>query len=270
MTMNRRLTDDQLARRLTAYAQLRLSPTPDATARMRARVMEAAVSVAAAGIPAHPAARAQEPIRLAAYRMTFGGRSRAFAARMAAALSVLLLGGVAFASSPGGPLYGVRLWVETVSLPSEPGARADADVPRLDARLDEAVGAARNGNGSGTAAALAAYREILEDALTAAGQPDSRSERLETALARHQLVLARLLGFVPEPARDALERAIERSDKAVEGIGAGAGGNGNNAGNGKDRPVIRPTPRVPNEHRPSLKPKDSSDRPQGAGGGKSN
>jgi hypothetical protein len=265
MTMNRRLTDDQLARRLTAYAQLRLSPTPDATARMRARVMEAAVSVAAAGTPGRPAARAQEPIRLAAYRMTFGGRSRAFAALMAAALSVLLLGGVAFASSPGGPLYGVRLWVETVSLPSEPGARADADVDRLDTRLDEAVGAAHNGNGSATAAALAAYRDILEDALTAAGNLETRNERLEVALARHQVVLATLLGYAPEPARDALEQAIERSDQAVEDIGAGKGN-----GNGNGRPVVHPTPRVPNEHRPFPKPKGSSDRPQGAGGGKSN
>jgi hypothetical protein len=187
---------------------------------------------------------------------------------MAPALSMLLLTGVAFASSPGGPLYGVRLWVETVALPSEPGARADADVDRLDARLDEAVGAARKGNGSATSAALAAYREILEDALKAAGQLDSRSERLDAALARHQLVLATLLNYVPEPARDGLERAIERSDQALEGIGAGAGGNGGSGGNGsnaggKDHPVVRPTPRPTNQHKATPKPK--SPRPQAGG-----
>jgi hypothetical protein len=253
MTMNRQLTDDQIARRLTAYAQFRLSPTPEATARMRARVM-----VAAAAIPARTAIPAREPISLASHRLRFGGRSRMLVALMAAALSVLLLGGVAFASSPGGPLYGVRLWVETVSLPSEPGARTNADVDRLDARLDEAVGAARNGNGSATAAALAAYRDILDDALAAAGKLEARSERLEAALTRHQVVLATLLGYAPEPARDALERAIERSDQAVEGIGAGKGSNG---GKGNDRPVAHPTPRAPNDHGPRPKSNDGSGRP---------
>ena len=258
MTMNRQMTDDQIARRLTAYAIFRLSPTPQATARMRARVMEAA-----ANVPARPAGRPQEPVSLAAYRVRLGGRSRAVVALLAAALSVLLLGGVAFAANPGGPLYGVRLWVETVALPSEPGARADADVDRLDARIDEAVGAAHDGNGSGTAAALAAYREILDDAVSAAGKPDSRTERLEAALARHQIVLATLLGFVPEPARDALEQAIERRDRAVEGIGAGkstnngSGANGANGGNGGNRPTVRPTPR-PNTHTPRPKSRHGS------------
>jgi hypothetical protein len=255
MTMNRQLTDDLIARRLTAYAQFRLSPTPEASARMRALVIEAA-----AGMPARTARPAQEPVSLAAYRSGFGGRSRLFAALMAAALSVLLLGGVAFASSPGGPLYGVRLWVETVSLPSDPGARTDADVDRLDARLDEAVGAARNGNGSATAAALAAYRDILDDALTAAGKLEARNERLEAALTRHQVVLATLLGYAPEPARDALERAIERSDQAVEGIGADKGTNGGKGGSGNDRPVAHPTPRAPNDHGPRPKSKAGSGR----------
>jgi hypothetical protein len=242
MTTNNRRTDELIARRLVAYADLRLSPTPEATARMRTRVMEVATARSAV-----PAVRAQEPVSLAAYRSRFGGRSRALAALMAAALSALLLTGVAFASSPGGPLYGVRLWVETVALPSEPGARADADVDRLDARLDEAVGAARNGNGSATAAALAAYRDILEDALAAAGKIEARNERLDAALARHQVVLATLLGYAPEPARDALEQAIERSDQAVEGIGAGHGGNGSNG------PIVHPTPRPPNAHDPDTK-----------------
>jgi hypothetical protein len=243
MTTNKRRMDEQIARRLMAYAAFSLSPTPEATARMRARVMEAAVA-----IPQRPAVSAQQPVSLAAYRVRFGGRSRVLGSLLAAALSALLLAGVAFASSPGGPLYGVRLWVETVSLPSEPGARTNADVDRLDARLDEAVGAAQNGNGSATAAALAAYRDILDDALAAAGKIDARNERLEAALTRHQVVLATLLGYAPEPARDALEQAIERSDQAVEGIGVGRGGNGNNG------PVVHPTPRAPNANGPGGRP----------------
>ena len=264
MTMNRNLTDDRIARRLAAYADARLSPSTQASARMRAQVMHAA-----GNLPARKAARAaapsRRPLSLAAYRARFGGRSRAMAALMAAALSVLLLAGVAFASSAGGPLYGVRLWVESVSLPSEPGARADADVDRLDARLNEAVGAAHDGNGSGTAAALAAYREILEDALNAASQPDARSLRLEAALARHQIVLATLLDFVPEPARDGLERAIEQSDKAVNDIEAGTGGGG---GNGGGHPAVHPTPRAPKERAPAPTPKPRSGGPSQGDSGK--
>jgi hypothetical protein len=255
MTTYSRQADDQLAWRLTAYANIRLSPSPEATARMRAAVM-----AAAAGLPARtatqapPATRTPEPIAFAAHRARFGfsGRSRAVAGLLAASLSLLLMTGVAFAASPGGPLYGARLWVETVSLPSEPGARADADADRLDSRLKEAVGAARSGNGSATAAALGAYRDILDDAMLAAGKSESRTLRLEAALARHQLVLATLLEYAPDRARDALQRAIERSDQAVKGIGAGRGDKG-------DRPSVRPTPRTPNAHGPGPKSKPGSD-----------
>ncbi len=256
MTRNRRpLTDDDVAHRLAAYAAARLSPSPAATARMRAQVMDAVRET-----PARTARGSSEPVSMAAHRRTPTRPRRALAALMAAALSVLLLTGVAFASGPGGPLYGLRLWVETVSLPSEPGARTDADVNRLDARVDEAVGAARNGNGSAIAAALAAYREILQDALDSASQVNARNDRLEAALLRHQLILATLLANAPDPARDAIEKAIERSDEAVKGMsGAGQGGS-QGGGNGGGKPGVHPTPRPGGGHGPDATPKGAPDR----------
>jgi hypothetical protein len=260
MTTNTRHADDQVARRLAAYAAARLSPTPDATARMRARVMAAASSTAVVPAPRPVSA----PISLAAYRTRLGGRSRVAAALLAAALSVLLVTGAAFASTAGGPLYGVRLWVESVSLPSEPGARTDADVDRLEARLDEAVRAARTGNSSGIAAALAAYRDVLDDALKSDGESLTRSDRLETALARHQLVLATLLEYAPEPARDALQRAIDRRDEAVDRIKKD---HPDKPGKG---PAAHPTPRAGGGH-PTTPPRGGSGsggRPSTTGGGK--
>jgi hypothetical protein len=252
-TNSRRLTDDDLGRRLTAYAQVRLSPSPEAAARIRARVME----VASVG-SSRATTGALEPIPFAAYRTRLSGRSRTFAALMAAALSLLLLAGVAFASGPGSPLYGVRLWAETVGLPSEPGARADADVDRLEKRMNEAVGAANSGNGSAVSAALAAYREILDDAIDADARRESASDRLESALGRHRLVLATLLDYVPDPARDAIQRVIERSDEAAKGIGAGHG-------KGGDKPAAHPTPHPADEHGPSDKPRGGSERRPGSG-----
>jgi hypothetical protein len=254
MTTSRRLTDDDLGRRLTAYAQVRLSPSPEAAARIRARVMDAASARLAQTTSA-----AVEPIQIAAYRTRLSGRSRTFAALMAAALSLMLLAGVAFASGPGSPLYPVRLWAETIGLPSEPGARADFDVDRLEKRMNEAVGAANSGNGSAISAALAAYRDILDDALDADARRESASDRLESALGRHRLVLTTLLDYVPDPARDAIQRVIERNDEAAKGIGAGKGN-----GNGGDKPGAHPTPHAGDDHGPSDKPRGGSERRPGS------
>ena len=72
------------------------------------------------------------------------------------------------AAAQGGPLYGVWLWFEEVTLPSQGRSRTDADVARLQHRLDEAQQAALNGNAGAVSAALAAYRETVDDAISAA------------------------------------------------------------------------------------------------------
>ena len=170
------------------------------------------------------------------------------------ALSVLLLAGVSLAAGPGGPLYGVRLWAETISLPSEPDARADADVDRLDARVDEAVDAARDGNGSAVSAALAAYRDILQDALDAAGQGNAADDRLQGAIDRHRIIFAALLENAPDPAKPAIEGALEKSDEAAKGL---SDANGNSGG---DKPAVRPTPRPGGGHGPDATPKGGPEK----------
>jgi Domain of unknown function (DUF5667) len=248
MTHNGSTANDELARRLEAYARVRLSPSPAAVARMRSGVMSAVAGAAASG----PIAETMRPAevregRIIRFRqMRFAPPRTAIAALLAATLSLLLISGAAFASTPGGPLYGVRMWVESVALPSEPDARADAELNRLEARMDEVLLAAGAGNGSGVNAALAAYDQILTDALDAAsrGQLD-HTQRLALALNRHHQVLIDLLDQVPDQARDAIANAIERSGQATPGAGAGSHGpnGGNGGGNGGGKPDVRPTPR---------------------------
>ena len=50
-------------------------------------------------------------------------------------LSLIAVGGALAASGAGGPLYPARVWIETVALPSDPGARAAAELTRLQSRM---------------------------------------------------------------------------------------------------------------------------------------
>lgn len=145
---------------------------------------------------------------------------RAAVALLAAALAVGAIAGAAAASEPGGPLYGLRLWVETVTLPADASARADAEISRLEARLSEATGAAEHGNGGALQAALQAYRETVASALQAAGNDLDRTDRLEIVLERHQVVLQTLVERLPTPAAEAVTQAIERNEATIEKIKA--------------------------------------------------
>ena len=254
-------SNDEIARRLEAYAHARLSPNPDAVARMRGRVMAAVAASATRGTPVvasatDATAAADTPVaRIVPFRQLRLGRPpRTLTALLAATLSMLLLSGVAAAGTAGGPLYGVRIWIESASLPSQADARADAELDRLEARIDDALRAAGSGNGRGVNAALAAYDEILTDALDAASRGElDHTERLIVALNHHRAVLIDLLGRVPEQARDAIARAIERSSRATPGAGHGTHGsngrgnggvNGNGGGNGNGgKPETRPAPK---------------------------
>jgi len=151
------------------------------------------------------------------------GRSRfrpAAIALLAAALAMGAVGGAAAASEPGGPLYGLRLWVETITLPADASARADAEIARLEARLAEARSAADHGNGAAVRAALEAYRETVAAALQAVGNDLDRTDRLEIVLERHQFVLDTLVERLPAPAAEAVAQTIERNEATIEKIKA--------------------------------------------------
>jgi hypothetical protein len=237
---------DELARRLEAYAQARLSPDPASVARIRARVMlQARTQLVAPPV----AAATPEPTPIGWGRSARRLR-RGAAILLAAALSLGAMGGAAFAAQPGGPLYGARLWVEAATLPSDPAARTAADLNRLEARLVEVMRATRDGNEDAIAAALAAYQAVVDDALGAAGTNDALLAKLEEVLGKHLTVLNGLLDKVPEQARKGIENAIDKSDNALDK----AGGQGSQGGGQGGNPNPDKTPKPPPEKTPKPPP----------------
>ena len=83
---------------------------------------------------------------------------RPAAALLAATLTLGVLAGTVAAGSAGGPLYATRIWIETVNLPRDVLARAQAEVIRLDRRVQEARDASAAGDTAATEAALAPIR----------------------------------------------------------------------------------------------------------------
>jgi hypothetical protein len=108
--------------------------------------------------PARAAVAADVEVARSSARRTTVRRAAALLA--AAVLSLAAVGGVLAASTAGGPLYGTRIWLETVMLPTDASERADAELARLETRLTELQAAVRSGDGAAAAAALAAYEEI--------------------------------------------------------------------------------------------------------------
>jgi hypothetical protein len=161
-------------------------------------------------------------------------RRPALAATAALLGLAVVAGGTVAASGPGGPLYGARLWVETLTLPSDTTARAAAELDHLQARLDDATAAAANGNGDAVTAALDAYRQTLADASSLATGDPSREQHLIAELSRHQAVLEALLHQAPAPAAAAIREAVERTQARIDAITPAPG-----------RPVGSPNPGQP-------------------------
>lgn len=215
--------DLEIEQRLDAYARVRLSPTERASARMRARIMREARLTMAAGSTASligtiDAARAR---RRGLWRRGAG-------LLLAAGLSLAVAGGAMAAAQAGGPLYPTRVWLETIALPADGAARADADLERLETRLDEVVAAARKGDRAAVAAALHAYEEIADEALLAAAGDAAATDRLRIALNRHLAVLEAVAAKVPPQASEAIrrniDRAIERNGATLDRIESNKGG----------------------------------------------
>ena len=234
----------ELTRRLDAFADTRLSPSLSGTSRMRAAVMNAAHRRAAL-IAADPTSGAVAPVSvgLAAHRSRFASPAwrRPAAALMAGCLTLAIVGGTVNAASPGGPLYGARIWIEMANLPAGAVARADAEVARLDARLQEAQRAFADGDGPAATAALTAYSVILTEAVRGSSTDQTASAALEAGLTRHVAVLTLLAGSVPATTRDAIRDAITSStvvlqklDDAIVGGDGGAGDDGLSGTGGTD------------------------------------
>jgi hypothetical protein len=202
--------DGELGARLEAYAESHLEPDPAATARARAAVMAETHRVLGAGRNARGAAGPGLLRRLF--------QRPALAATAAVLGIVVLAGGAVAASGPGGPLYSARLWVETLTLPSDTNARAAAELDRLQARLDDATAAAASGNGDAVTAALDAYRQTLVDASAGVAGDPTREAHLIAELGKHLAVLEALAAQVPVSAQASIDRALQRAQEGIRAI----------------------------------------------------
>ena len=254
MNEDRHVNDDhpgteELAQRLGAYASARLSPTRAASARIRAAIIEEA------RMRALEAALGRSPHR---HR---SGPRRVTALLLAATLTLAAAVAVSATSSPGGPLYGARIWLETVTLPASADARALERVRQIEERLVDAEQAAASGNGTAVAAAVAAYRDAVETAVAEVGTDADRLARLEGALGLHVTVLETLAGKVPAAAAPGIGRAIETSQKAVAKIKKAKPSTG--PGPAATEPATEPTTEPTVE--PTQKP-GRTGKPDGANG----
>jgi hypothetical protein len=133
-------------------------------------------------------------------------------------LALVILVGSVYGARPGGPLYAARLWTEMANLPADVRDRAQAEVNRLDRRIDEAQEASSARDVSGTEAALAAYSSIVAEATTGSGGDATASATLEVAVTRHVVVLTVMVESVPPLARQAAEQALTSSTKALDDL----------------------------------------------------
>jgi hypothetical protein len=227
--------DEEVERRLTAYADARLHPDASTTQRTRAAVMAHAERVlggtSVAGSNA-PAARPERP-------MPFIQRHRRapiFALLAAALLVALMVGAAAALTGPGQPLYQARLWFESTTLPTDPAAREAAQLSRLQARLDEVHAALQAADPGAAGEALAAYAATL-DAIAADQAVDTAvRDHVQAALTNHITVLTGLLDQVPPAVRAGIENAITRSGEALQRVAGDNGSNGNaSPGPGQDK-----------------------------------
>jgi len=244
--------DLEIEQRLDAFARVRLSPTERASARMRARVMrEARLAMAT------PTWSRTTTASIDHARVLRGGLARRGGGLLlAAGLTLAVAGGAMAASQAGGPLYPTRMWLETVTLPTAGAARTDADIVRLESRMEEVIAAARRGDHAAVTAALLAYENIADEALIAAAGDAAAIERLRIALDHHVAILQAVAAKVPSQASEAIgrniDRAIEHNGATLDRIHANPGGPAPQSAPGADNnvkpakatpePTPRPTP----------------------------
>jgi hypothetical protein len=195
---------EELAARLNAYASVRLALPRGSAARIRSAVVEEA--------------------RMRSLERQLGGarmsrnRRRGLTLVLAAALTLVVGIGVAAASGAGGPLYGVRIWLETATLPADASARIVERIHQIDARVLEVERAAAAGDQNAVASATGAYEDAVSGAVADSGLGADQLDHLQAALALHLGVLQDLSTRVPPQALPAIDRAIESSQKAVSHI----------------------------------------------------
>jgi hypothetical protein len=157
----------------------------------------------------------------------------------AATLAGLMVGSSVFAASrAGGPLYGPRLELEQLTLPSGGQARLEAELALAQGRLAEIVDAVSRDDPAAVAASVQAYLTMLDELGDSHGDP---ADRALEAIESHRGVLLEVLARVPAVAKSGIETALAQSNKVIERLDAaagplgGGGGRGTNNGSGSGR-----------------------------------
>lgn len=245
---------DELDHRLATYAAARLSPSPEASHRMRRFIVARAADLAA--VQAFEAERLAEAERQrrtprGAFAWLHGSLARRGAAAFLAA-SLVFGASIGIMASPGGPFYPARVWFQTALLPAQADARAAAHVDLLEQRVEDAEHAAGAADPSGVQAALTAYIAELEQAITDAQGDPARLAQLQKALNAHLLLLQQLEAAAPTGAQNAVHQAISEGKAASSQIEKGA------------KPTAEPTPAPTPAPAPTPEPPDGEGN-QGGG-----
>jgi hypothetical protein len=201
MTRSQSSEVDDVETLIEMYASTHLSPDSDQLARGRAALLSATGArqqgVASAGQRWH------RPLR------------RSWT--LAGAFALLLIAGgslVAAESGPGGPLYGLRLAIGSLTLPADEPAHDRGLAALLDDRLTEVGQAARRGDGRGAQAAIDEYLHTFGE-LT---RGEISDPAIFTLLQRHQDTLEELLSLVPQPAMGGVRQALEAADRVNRAV----------------------------------------------------
>jgi hypothetical protein len=143
---------------------------------------------------------------------------RGFALGLALVALLALAGTVAAAESgPGQPLYGLRLTLESLTLPSGGSARTEALLAQLDRRLGEASQESERGNALGVADAVRAYMATLDEMSGGIG-PGVSQTAVEAGLERHLTVLQRIQGSAPGNAQGGVQQALHQAELAQRAL----------------------------------------------------
>ena len=190
-----------MARRIQELARSRFSASPATLDRIETRV------ASAFRLARHPVLQVLQvqpaPNRHPRWRDWFPRWS----AVIVALIAVTGSGAVASAESRAGhSLYGVRLAVESATLPAAATARVDAQVTRLNRRLDEAVEAGLDDRA--VLDAIHAYRATLGELTELANAHPDQGLAVVRALDHQISSLERLLETTDETIRPEVNRAI--------------------------------------------------------------
>lgn len=217
--------DEEVERALAAYASARLTPDHWTTNRMRVALIEHA--------------RTGAPIGRTTGRSGSGGvgRFRFGLLRLApialvAAVAVTVGSAAGVAASPGGPLYGLRVQIETALLPS--GAdRPGAQLGLLTERTNEITDAVQSGNQAGVDAAGQQYSDQLDHTVTDAvrdpanGGPTAAqiaAQRadlllLQAALQR-QITHLETIAKMNDPSTSNVQKLIAKTEASLDVVNA--------------------------------------------------